>query len=42
MRRLTLVLLGAMLLTGPAFAKDAVVIYTALEPEQITPREEHL
>ncbi|PYM17894.1 MAG: putative 2-aminoethylphosphonate ABC transporter substrate-binding protein [Candidatus Rokuibacteriota bacterium] len=36
MRRLTLVLLGAMLLTGPAFAKDTVVIYTALEPEQIT------
>src|SRR4029450_25170 len=36
MRRLTLFLLALMLLAGPAHAKDTVVIYTALEPEQIT------
>src|SRR5262249_30371451 len=36
MRTWLVIVLGALTLTVPAWAKDPVVIYTAIEPEQIT------
>lgn len=36
MHRVVLVALALLLVAAPAFAKDTVVVYTAIEPEQIT------
>ena len=38
MRRFGLLALVLLLTATPSFAKDTVVIYTAIEPEQVTDR----